>query len=80
MTVHIKYFGLLKELLNCEEETMTLKKGCSLALFSEQLIKKHPSLAKINFVTSINHQVIQDPKTLIQNQDKLLLFPPFSGG
>jgi len=77
MKLNIKYFGLLAEVTQCNEEQFEFS-GSNVSELREALFQKYESLTKKNF------QIAQD-QVLISNETKITeteiaLLPPFAGG
>ena len=77
MTLNIKYFGLIAEITNCNEEILDFFFFfCSCLL--ELLFQKYPTLVEIDFQIAQNQEIIS--KNTIITGSELALLPPFSGG
>lgn len=77
MTITVKYFGMLTELTQCEEETVTFTHTTVSELLNE-LFKKYPNLENKSFQIAQNQKLIaKDAK--ISNTE-IALLPPFAGG
>lgn len=77
MQIKIKYFGLLTEITNCQEEYVT----DSLRTVNELLdllYKKYPELKEKDFQVAQNNSIVA-LETKINNTE-IALLPPFSGG
>lgn len=77
MQIKIKYFGLLTEITNCQEEYVT----DSLSTVNELLdllFKKYPELKERDFQVAQNNSIVA-LETKINNTE-IALLPPFSGG
>jgi molybdopterin synthase sulfur carrier subunit len=77
MELHIKYFGLLAEVTNCEMEHLTFSKA-SVGDLLDMLFNKYPELKTKDFQVAQNNEIVSK-KALISNHD-IALLPPFSGG
>lgn len=77
MQITIKYFGMLAEVTNCQEETLDEKVTTVLDVLNI-LYSKHPLLKTKNFQVAQN-QVLVAKETLL-TQGELALLPPFAGG
>ena len=77
MQIKIKYFGLLTEITNCQEEYVndslrTIKELLNL------LYIKYPELKGKDFQVAQNNSIVA-LETIINNTE-IALLPPFSGG
>lgn len=77
MKLKIKYFGMLAEFTNCEEETIDFTKSTVSDLIDE-LNDLHPELNTINFQVAIDKKIV-DKNSLI-TEAEIAMLPPFSGG
>jgi molybdopterin synthase sulfur carrier subunit len=77
MQITIKYFGLLTEITNCEEETINFN-GSVIAELLDQLFIKYTGLKMKDFQVAQNTELVGiDAKV---TGDDIVLLPPFSGG
>ena len=77
MQIKIKYFGLLTEITNCQEEYVT----DSLLTVNELLdllFKKYPELKEKDFQVAQNNSIVAQGTKL--DNTEIALLPPFSGG
>ena len=77
MRIKIKYFGLLTEITNCQDEYV----NNSLSTVNELLdllYKKYPELKEKDFQVAQNNSIVA-LETKINNTE-IALLPPFSGG
>ena len=77
MTITIKYYGMLAEITQCQEETIAFQPNTVEALLDD-VYKKYPKLKEIEFKIAQNNTIIPNNSLLIQNE--LALLPPFAGG
>ncbi len=77
MQIIIKYFGMLAEVTNCQEETLDEEVTTVLEVLNI-LYSKYPSLKTKDFQVAQN-QVLVANETLL-TQGELALLPPFAGG
>ncbi|MGB0896624.1 MAG: MoaD/ThiS family protein [Flavobacteriaceae bacterium] len=77
MNLNIKYFGMLTEVTQCNEETIEFSEATVSDLL-HQLFNKYPSLQHQNFQVAEN-QTLVNHNTTITNPD-IALLPPFAGG
>jgi len=77
MMLKIKYFGLLAEITNCEEEVMNFSK-VSVSDLLEELFRKYPGLKEKDFQVAQNLEIVSKETMISENE--IALLPPFSGG
>lgn len=77
MRLVIKYFGLLAEITNCNEELLDFNKT-SISDLLEELFKKYPSLKNKDFQVAQNNTIVTKEALLLETE--IALLPPFSGG
>ncbi|MGV6828415.1 MAG: MoaD/ThiS family protein [Flavobacteriales bacterium] len=77
MILTIKYFGLITEITQCNEEKQEFL-GHSINHLKETLINKYPSLKKINFQIAQNQEIVSLETPITGTE--IALLPPFSGG
>lgn len=77
MTITIKYFGLLSEVTQCNEEVIECTKT-SISGLLNILFNKHPELKQKDFQIA-QHQEIASKEDLISSNE-IALLPPFAGG
>ncbi|PKQ46264.1 MoaD/ThiS family protein [Confluentibacter flavum] len=77
MTINIKYFGLIAEVTQHEEETMNVS-GRFISDLLEALYSKYPDLKNKDFQVAQNQELVSE-NTELSGQE-LALLPPFSGG
>jgi molybdopterin synthase sulfur carrier subunit len=77
MNITIKYFGLIAEVTNKNEEIIYFS-GNSIAEILEHLYSKYPNLKNKDFKVAQNQELVSET-TEISGQE-LALLPPFAGG
>lgn len=77
MQLNIKYYGLLAEATNCNEEVVSFSKSFISELL-DILFEKHPDLKGKNFQVAQNQEIVS--KDSIVNESEIALLPPFAGG
>lgn len=77
MNLNIKYFGVLAEVTNRQEEILEFSKT-TVGELLEYLFDKYPQLKTKDFQVAQNNTVV-DKNAQIQNTE-IALLPPFSGG
>lgn len=77
MLLTIKYFGLLTEVTNCEEEIIDFC-GSSIQGLLEELYSKYSQLKGKSFQVAQNQELVSFEDQLTGNE--IVLLPPFAGG
>ena len=77
MQIKIKYFGLLTEITNCQEEYV-IDSLRTVNELLDLLYKKYPELKEKDFQVAQNNSIVA-LETKINNTE-IALLPPFSGG
>ncbi len=77
MLLNIKYFGMLAEITNCNEETHEFSKTSVNELLAE-LFRKYPELEAKDFKVAQNHEIVSNDSNI--TAPEIALLPPFSGG
>lgn len=80
MRITLKYFGLLSEITNCNEEQLELKSNVATLLgLKNEIESRFPAFQKTAFCIALNHTLCNEEVTL--NEDDVVAFlPPFAGG
>lgn len=77
MKLTIKYFGLLAEITQCNEEVIECSKE-TISELMEVLFMKYPDLKTKEFQVAQNHEIV--PMNTGLTNSEIALLPPFSGG
>jgi len=77
MKLHIKYFGMLTEITQRQEETVDFNQQTVSDLLSV-LHAKYPQLKEANFKIAQNYKIVNGQEII--NQTEIALLPPFAGG
>lgn len=77
MNLNIKYFGVLAEITQCSEETLSFSEGTVGELLT-MLLSKYPALGTKDFQVAHKQEIVTKD-TKITNPE-IALLPPFSGG
>lgn len=73
----INVFGNLADIVGQQEVKM--ESHATVDSLISSLHDRYPKLKELNFVVSVNHEVVSDSRDL-QEDDEVALLPPFSGG
>ncbi len=77
MNLNIKYFGLLAEITQCQEETLEFSKT-SISDLLNLIFIKYPELKQKDFQVAQNHEIVSKDDKITGIE--IALLPPFSGG
>ena len=77
MKLNIKYFGLLAEVTQCNEEQFEFS-GVKVSELKEALYQKYQSLTKKDFQIAQNQVLVTDETEITETE--IALLPPFAGG
>lgn len=77
MQLNIKYFGLLAEITELDEEQMEFS-GSTVSELLDQLIAKYSGLGNKDFQVAQNNEIVT--KETLVTETEIALLPPFSGG
>jgi len=77
MKITLKYFGLIAEVTQCNEEQMEFS-GTYINDLLETIYLKYPKLKEKDFQVAQNNEIVS--KNEIISQTEIALLPPFSGG
>ena len=77
MNLNIKYFGMLSEVTQCQEETLLFSQR-TVADLLEALFNKYPLLEERDFQVA-QMQTLVSKDTIISDVE-IALLPPFAGG
>jgi sulfur-carrier protein len=77
MQLNIKYFGLIAELTQCNEETLEFS-NTTISELLETLYNKYPELKTKDLQVAQNQEIVFNDTNI--SGEELALLPPFSGG
>lgn len=77
MKITIKYFGLIAEVTQCEEETVSFS-GSFISELLDVLHSKYSALKNKNFQVAQNQELVS-LETRVSGSE-IALLPPFAGG
>ena len=77
MKLTIKYFGMLAEVTNRNEETFEFSNS-SVSDLLEELFIKYPALKEKDFQVAQKLEIVSKDTTITETE--IALLPPFSGG
>jgi molybdopterin converting factor small subunit len=76
-SLKIELFGVLTELAG--KSTLLVDDVDNTALLRSSVLSKFPSFATVNFVISVNREVVMGSHA-VSSGDEIAFLPPFSGG
>lgn len=80
MTIKLKYFGLIADITNTNEELYSLEKSdFTTNDLIKELNKRYIGLQNISFAIAVNKSITTTAINL-NNNDIIALLPPFAGG
>lgn len=77
MKLNIKYFGLIAEITNCNEETIEFS-NATIGDLKKVLLDKYHELNTKDFQIAQNKEIVSN-NTKVSGKE-IALLPPFSGG
>lgn len=77
MIINIKYFGLIAEVTQCEEEAIAFS-GNLISELLELLYSKYPTLKNKDFQVAQNQELVSIETNV--SGSEITLLPPFAGG
>jgi molybdopterin synthase sulfur carrier subunit len=77
MTISVKYFGLIAEITECDNEIISFSNK-TISEFLEFLFEKYPNLKNKDFQVAQQQELV-GLDTLITGNE-LAILPPFAGG
>ena len=77
MKLTIKYFGLLTEVTNCNEEAIEFS-GTKINELLDTIYLKYPKLKEKDFQIAQNNTITNDETEI--SSAEIALLPPFAGG
>lgn len=79
MKLKIDYYGSLAETIAKKTETLEVDEGVTTSELNEIIYKMYPVLRGFVFKIAVNLSIADENKKLNQ-QDEIVLLPPFAGG
>jgi len=77
MQLQIKYFGLIAEITNCDQEYFDFSKS-NISDLLDDLFIKYPLLKNKDFKVAQNHEIVSNDCKITNSE--IAILPPFSGG
>ena len=78
MILNLKYFGMIAEAINKNEESFTFL-GKSILELDLAIKAKYVKLEQLNYTFAVN-QAMANKDLLLTENDEVALLPPFAGG
>ncbi|MCL1910626.1 MAG: MoaD/ThiS family protein [Leptospirales bacterium] len=79
MIVTILPFASAKTVLKYDKKQISLKDGTSVSGLMKELVSENPPLSGMKFLFAVNTEYV-DTSHILEDGDKLAIFPPVSGG
>jgi len=81
MDIVVRFFALYRERAGCNNATVQLPKGATVADLTDEVRRRFPRLAppQVKIVVAVNADYAEDD-TVLQPNDDVCLIPPVSGG
>ena len=79
MKINLRYFGMVSEITEIGEETLDVDDSIEVNNLKTILITKYNLLDTISYKIAVN-QSIKDDTTILNENDEVVLLPPFAGG
>ncbi len=81
MNIHIRYFASLREIVERDEETLSIDEGKRVADVRTLLAARYPRLQPVleRSVCAVNRGYVT-PETILHENDELVFIPPMGGG
>ncbi|MEZ4930332.1 MAG: MoaD/ThiS family protein [Chitinophagales bacterium] len=80
MKINIKYFGLIADITNCEEEWANIEENENLESLLSKLSEKYSGLKQANYNIALNLEINTNLNKQLRDLDEIALLPPFAGG
>lgn len=80
MDIRIRYFGKLTDITRCNEELFDTQINAKLRTVIDDLFSKHPELKVATYTIFVNNKKSDLNNTTLNQDDEIVLMPPFSGG
>ncbi|WP_010521674.1 MoaD/ThiS family protein [Aquimarina agarivorans] len=79
MTIHILYFGLIAEAIQCSKETLEIGNDTSIKEIKQILSKKYNVLKNLSYQIAVNQKIVESSHKITMNSE-IAILPPFAGG
>ena len=81
MDVIVRFFALYRERAGCNDATVQLPEGATVADMTDEVRRRFPGLApsQVKIVVAVNADYAE-ASTVLQPNDDVCLIPPVSGG
>ncbi len=81
MRIHVLFFGMLRDLTGCSEESLELPDGARLETVFEHYASRFPALREMaSSIALARNQEFAGPEVVLADGDEVALMPPVSGG
>lgn len=80
MILRLKYFGMLAEVIQKEEETIDFNQK-NIQELDDLLQSIYPKLGTMEYQFALNHSLVGvGEEALLKDNDEIAVLPPFAGG
>ena len=80
MKLQVKYFGMMTDLTNTDQEVLELHTPISIQSLKKTLEEKHNALKGILFQIAIDQEIFSQEDHQIEEDAEIALLPAFAGG
>ena len=81
MRIHVLFFGMLRDLTGCSEESLDLPDGARLETVFDHYASQFPRLREMaSSIVLARNQEFAGPEAVLGDGDEVALMPPVSGG
>lgn len=80
MSIHIKYFGSIAQLVGKKEEELEIPATTTAGAVERSLRVRYQELKHAQYRIAVNQQLIEDQGVVVNDNDEMALLPPFAGG
>ena len=80
MRINVAYFGQFRDITGLTEEEIETKDGVTVIELRDQVREKYPRIASKREVLVAVNNTFAPLDTVITPEDKVVFFPPVSGG
>jgi sulfur-carrier protein len=79
MKIKLKYFGMVAEVTDTNDESLEVEDHININKLKLMLESKYNSLNSMTYKIAVN-QSLKEDVTILHDNDEVVLLPPFAGG
>ena len=79
MTVTVKFFASVRDLVGARSQAIEVAEGTTLGSLFRTYVDKYPKLGSLGLAYAVNHEY-SDRSRVLKDGDEIALIPPVSGG